>query len=195
MKEVCLADSIIQVPVDSTGKKLRTVSNTVGANTVEQQVVTLADSAGNLIDSDTSGRLLVVLQDGSDVGTGLLSASVYTDTTGAANGSMIALLKGIFKALSGILTFKRALGTTTITGVTVTTSSASVVSSNTSRKSLLIINNSIQTIYVDSGTATADYNSIAIPANGGQFQTETTSSGFNAIVASGTALITVVEDA
>lgn len=190
-----MAAGIIQIPVDSNGKKLRTIELTVGANTVEQQVVTLADSAGNLIDSDTSGRLLVVLQDGSDVGTGLLSAAVYTDTTGAANGSMIALLKGIFKALSAALTFKRALGTTTVTGVTVGTGSASLVASNTSRKSLLVINNSNQIVYISSGTAAATGGSIAIQPNGGTFNTETSSSAFNAMSVAGSASVTVVEDA
>ncbi|MBA3829884.1 MAG: hypothetical protein H0X33_13170 [Taibaiella sp.] len=137
----------------------------VGANTVLEQVIVLADSTGNLINA-TANRLLV---DGSGV----------TQPVSVASP----------------LTTNRALGTTTVTGVSVTTTSAQIIASNASRKSLLIINNSTVVVYVKSGTATATNASIAIQPNGGTFQTDTTSSAFQAIVASGTASVTVVEDA
>jgi hypothetical protein len=198
-----MAEAIIQVPVDGSGKKLRTIEQTIGANLIEQQVITLADSTGNLINA-TSNRLLVdgsgvtqpvSVANGSNVTQGAIADSAYTDTTGAASGSVIALLKGLFKLIAGTLTFKRALGTTTITGATVTTTSTQVIASNTGRKSLLIINNSTQAVYINAGTASAANTSIAVQPSGGTFSTETTSSAFQAIVASGTASITVVEDA
>jgi hypothetical protein len=195
-----LAESIIQIPVDSSGKKLRTIEQTISSNLIEQQVVTLADSSGSLINS-TSNRLLVdgsgvtqpvSVANGSDTTQGAIADTAYA---GSGSGTVIAILKGLYALLSATLTFKRALGTTTVTGVTVTTSSGTAIASNTSRKSLMIINNSAQTVFIKSGTATTTNASIAIPANGGQFSTDTTSSAFNAIVASSTASITVVEDA
>lgn len=190
-----MSDGIIQIPPDSNGKKLRTFEQTVGSNTVQQQAVTITDSTGQTVEADGSGRMMVVLHDGFDIGTGLLSSAVYTDTTGAANSPVIGLLKGLFVKLSGILTFKRALGTTTVGGFTVTTTSTQVIASNASRKALLIINNSTQIVYVNAGTATAANTSIAIQPNGGTFQTETSSSAFQAFVVSSTASITIVEDA
>lgn len=49
-----MADGFVQLPVDSTGKKLQTVSNTVGADTVHSQGIFVTDSAGNIVDVATS---------------------------------------------------------------------------------------------------------------------------------------------
>lgn len=46
-----MAESFVQLPADGTGKKLRTLQATVGANTVEHQAVVLCDSSGNIITS------------------------------------------------------------------------------------------------------------------------------------------------
>jgi len=43
-----LSESYVQLPVDSAGKKLRTVQRTVGANTVHDEVVEVADANGNV---------------------------------------------------------------------------------------------------------------------------------------------------
>jgi hypothetical protein len=45
-----VAEGFIEVAADSTGKKVRTEELTVGANTVEQQVISLATSTGTLLD-------------------------------------------------------------------------------------------------------------------------------------------------
>jgi hypothetical protein len=52
-----MAEEVLKLVDDTsnTGKKVRGVSNTVGADTVVQQVVTLADSASNLIEGSTAG--------------------------------------------------------------------------------------------------------------------------------------------
>lgn len=52
-----MAEGYVALPPDSTGKKARTQELTVGANTVEQPVETLADPAGNLIGAFVGGAL------------------------------------------------------------------------------------------------------------------------------------------
>src|SRR4051812_33750125 len=44
-----MADSYIQVAADGSGKKMQTVVNTVGADSVHAEVVTLADTTGTAI--------------------------------------------------------------------------------------------------------------------------------------------------
>lgn len=44
----------VQLPPDSSGKKLQTVSNTVGADTVHSQGIFVTDSAGNIVDVASS---------------------------------------------------------------------------------------------------------------------------------------------
>jgi len=53
-----MAEQYVQIPPTSTGLKMRLEENTVSGNLVEQEVVTLADSAGNLINA-TSNALNV----------------------------------------------------------------------------------------------------------------------------------------
>jgi hypothetical protein len=65
---------------------------------------------------------------------------------------------------------------------------------NATRRNLLIINNSTDPIYIKpDAAATADGNSIKI-AGGASYVTDISKSAFNAIVASGTASVTVVRD-
>ena len=57
-----MANGFIQVPADSTGKKLQTFENTVGANTVEAEAVVLVDSTGaNACNVNGSGQLPVAV--------------------------------------------------------------------------------------------------------------------------------------
>jgi hypothetical protein len=51
-----VAEATVQLPPDSTGSKLRTETNTQAGSTVHQQVISIADSAGNLITA-TSNKL------------------------------------------------------------------------------------------------------------------------------------------
>lgn len=44
-----MAEGVVQLPADGTGKRLRTQEVTIGGVLVEQEVVTLADAAGTLI--------------------------------------------------------------------------------------------------------------------------------------------------
>jgi len=52
-----MSEATVRLPteVGNTGKYVRVLENTVSAVTVEQQVVSLADSAGNLIESEVQG--------------------------------------------------------------------------------------------------------------------------------------------
>lgn len=62
-----MSDAYVQVSPDSTGKKVRTNEITVGSDTVEQQVVQLADDTGNdvapifgaEVDQTTQGGIVV----------------------------------------------------------------------------------------------------------------------------------------
>lgn len=65
-----MADGIVQVAPDSTGKKVRTFEITVGANTVEDQGVVICDPA-------TAANVLAVNSDGS------IDANINTCGTGA----------------------------------------------------------------------------------------------------------------
>lgn len=56
-----MADTFIQLPADSTGKKVRAFSATVGPDTVYSQASTLVDSGGNVMNPFQSGRLDVYL--------------------------------------------------------------------------------------------------------------------------------------
>lgn len=57
-----MANGFIQVPVDSTGKKLQTFENTVGANVVEAEAVVLVDNTGaNACNVNGSGQLPVAV--------------------------------------------------------------------------------------------------------------------------------------
>ncbi len=69
-----MAESFIQLPPDSTGKKTRTFSQVVGANTVEHQALVMCDSAGNIMESAATTptgteRALAVRQVGAVTGT------------------------------------------------------------------------------------------------------------------------------
>jgi len=54
-----VAESFVQVPIDGAGKKLRSEELVVGANTVHQEVVILADSAGDKAEIDVAGNLQI----------------------------------------------------------------------------------------------------------------------------------------
>lgn len=84
-------EGVVQVAPDSTGKKVRTVEVTTSQGTVEQQVATLADSAGNLLDTALSG----VAQDGTD-------GNAISQPLGGAG--IRGWLSGIYRAVSGTLT-------------------------------------------------------------------------------------------
>ena len=82
-----MANGLIPIPGSIN---LDAISTTVGGNTVLQQ----------------SGYF----RDGNDETQGAKADTFYSDTTGAASGSVIALLKGLFVKLAGTLTTKQALG-------------------------------------------------------------------------------------
>jgi hypothetical protein len=193
-----MAESFLQPPVDGSGQKLRVESVTVGANTVIQQVVTLADSTGNLINA-TSNRLQVdgsgvtqpvSVANGSDVTQGAIADSAYA---GSGSGTVIAVLKGLYALLAATLTFKKALGTTTASSGSLTTTSSTIIAANTSRKSLLVKNNSSVIIYLNFNATAANTDASLAIDPGDSYYDELSSSAITGRSASGTASITVVE--
>jgi hypothetical protein len=101
-----VADDFVQVAPDGTGKKIRNLLLTVGANNVEQQVVTLAKSDGTLdpilavpaaslplpAGASTETTLGAVLKEGTDITGASMPA-------GGASGR--GWLSAIWKLLSG----------------------------------------------------------------------------------------------
>jgi len=85
-----MAEQFIKLVDDTgnTGKKIRVLENTVGGNVVEQQVLSLADSAGNLLEG-TSGAL-PVKHGATPAVTGNLTAQTTTITGAPAAGSTLA---------------------------------------------------------------------------------------------------------
>lgn len=82
-----MANNFIQVPPDSTGKKVQTFENTVGGNTVESEAVTLVRSSDNS-EVGTAAQPLVVQ---GNAGAGSTSISVVNAPLGllAVTGSVI----------------------------------------------------------------------------------------------------------
>lgn len=70
-----MAASYIQVAADGTGKKMQTVVNTVGADSVHAEVVTLADTAGVAITTLPVSAVSLPLP------TGAASSTIQTDGT------------------------------------------------------------------------------------------------------------------
>ena len=62
-----MSESYVQLPTDSTGKKLRTISHTVGANTVHDEVVEIADSSQTIVDPALKSQLPTSLSAGSNL--------------------------------------------------------------------------------------------------------------------------------
>ena len=89
-----MAESYIQLPEDQTGKKVRTQELTISGNTVHQEVMTIADSEGNLLrggqylklaDSTTTALGAGASYNGSSVettGYKQIVGTVYADTDG-----------------------------------------------------------------------------------------------------------------
>ncbi len=74
-----MAESYVQLPADSTGKKLRTLSNTVGSNLVHQEVVTLGNSDASLVEL----RLVQVASTTTALGASVTFTSASFDVSSA----------------------------------------------------------------------------------------------------------------
>lgn len=57
----------------------------------------------NVVGGGSSGGA-VTIADGADVAEGATTAAAYTDQTGAASGTVVGLLKGLYTAVKGIVT-------------------------------------------------------------------------------------------
>ena len=81
-----MADSYVQVAPDSTGKKLQTYQNVVGANTVEAEAVTLVDSAGAEVApaKEAGGNLATIAGDTTSIDGKITACNTAAVTIGAA---------------------------------------------------------------------------------------------------------------
>lgn len=87
-----MAESFIQLPADSTGKKVRTFQQTVGANVVEHQGFVLCDASGNIVD------VLAAAPAGTERGIIVRDAGVPGLLTG---GTQKAIARGGAKGATG----------------------------------------------------------------------------------------------
>src|SRR5260370_16190444 len=87
-----MAESFVTVAPDSTGKQLRTQTSVQGGNTVHEEVMVLADAAGNMVGTSTSqtAALQVALQDIGAVSFARASAANQALQTGT-NAQQVAL--------------------------------------------------------------------------------------------------------
>ena len=95
-----MADGYIQVPPDSTGKKIDTAELTVGANTVERHRVVISDStaATGFATVTSSGGILVTVASGIVVESTTQAYSVFMTVTSSAGVQSTSI-----KASAGIL--------------------------------------------------------------------------------------------
>lgn len=75
--------------------------NVPGGGTAYANATVAVDQNGNPISGGSGGA--VTIADGADVAEGATTAAAYTDQTGAASGTVVGLLKGVYAALRGTL--------------------------------------------------------------------------------------------
>jgi hypothetical protein len=81
-----MANGIVQVQPDSTGKKIQTFENTVGSNVVESQGVVLVDTAGAALKTSTTGALAIISENSNKA---TYCASVSGQANTAASDSIV----------------------------------------------------------------------------------------------------------
>jgi hypothetical protein len=89
-----MADAYIQIPADSTGKKVRTNEVTVGADSVHQHAFTLYNPDGTAVDwgGSQTGNALGVYVLGEQVGVGWKTAKVETNPTTGEDGLLVNVM-------------------------------------------------------------------------------------------------------
>jgi hypothetical protein len=94
-----MAENYIQLPVDGTGKKTRTISATIGGQEVHQQVVKVADGSDTVINPATENTLQGVSN--KLLGTSLVAGRKTITTAGTAEqlGSGALLVGVVIQAL------------------------------------------------------------------------------------------------
>jgi hypothetical protein len=102
-----MADTLIQIPVDSTGKKLRAFSAVIGTDTVYQQAIVVVDSSGNIVDVLNSApggteRAIVVrnIPSGTQAVSGTVTANAGTNLNTSALALDASLTGGTQKAIN-----------------------------------------------------------------------------------------------
>ena len=91
-----MAEQVVKLVDDAsnTGKKVRVAENTVSGNTVQQQVVSLADSAGNLLEG-TDGSL-PIKQGQTSATTGSLTTTSSVSRAVTGYGSVVIGISGTY---------------------------------------------------------------------------------------------------
>lgn len=127
----------------------------------------------------------------------VVAGSLTVDGTVTANLSATdnAVLDAIQAAVEGVLSVKseKASSAGTSTGVTVGSTSTTVLASNASRKAAIIVNDSDETIYLKYGTGATSNSGIRLNANGGLVREEMYTGVITGICASGSKVVTVTE--
>lgn len=81
-----MADDYVRVPEDSTGKKLQTHKNTIGANEVHAEAVVIVDSAGAVVGValEAGGNLAIIAGDTTSLDGKITKCDTDTVTISAA---------------------------------------------------------------------------------------------------------------
>jgi hypothetical protein len=126
-----MANGVVQVAPDSTGKKIQTFENTVGGNVVEAQAIVVVDSTG----ANTAAVSTVLAKGASTFGQAAIpvwpNAVMRDSYTAVVDGVAIALTAG--GGVKHLLSFEHAASATKdvrirriLIGASVTTASAAV---------------------------------------------------------------------
>jgi hypothetical protein len=165
-----VAEATVQLPPDSTGSKLRTETNTQAGSTVHQQVISSADSAGNLITA-TSNKLDVnatgtVALQGDATSTGLYSVDYTLGTADTITSFAVPAGARGFRILSASARLRYRIDAdppasyATGSGTSYSTSSANAyntVSANNPEPRLFQPGVIVTTLRINSETASATF--------------------------------------
>lgn len=180
---------------EDTSNILRAVSTSKALPTAQYFAGTAASvNTGNANDGT---QRVVLASDQPVIPVSDNGGSLTVDGTVTANLSATdnAVLDAIQAAVEGVLSVKseKASSAGTSTGVTVGSTSTTVLASNASRKAAIIVNDSDETVYLKYGTGATSNSGIRLNANGGLVREEMYTGIITGICASGSKVVTVTE--
>lgn len=180
---VDIQDASVTINGDVTVSSEVEVKNDSGNPVPVNGTITANAGTGPFPVSDNSGSLTVDAPVGTPVFVRLSDGS-----------SAIATLPVSMSTVpTHAVTAEKTASSTTSTGVTVGSSSTTVIASNANRKAVIIVNDSDETVYLKYGTGAAANSGIRLNASGGTIREEMYTGVITGICASGGKVVTVTE--